>query len=241
MGVFASATGNGSTAMGFATNSAGVYSTAIGFCACASGCRSIAMGSITRAMGCISTAMGSATWACGNISTAMGFCTKTFANSSVVLGQCTQIGNTSTKMFAVGFGTDVQSTTAYDYNIHFSVDCGGLTCTKQLKIVDGTEGLNRVLMSDANGVASWRTAVSTVNCSITGTTSTESAIVNILATTSAIGSSIVCIQASRTGVAGITCIEMNSPTIKLVGLPTTNPAVLGALWNNNGVLSISAG
>lgn len=39
----------------------------------------------------------------------------------------------------------------------------------------------------------------------------------------------------------ITSLTVSGGTVILTGLPTSNPAVAGQLWNNAGVLTVSAG
>lgn len=76
---------------------------------------------------------------------------------------------------------------------------------------------------------------------IGGTTNnTKRAMTCISSLSSSAAATVVCIESCQlAGVgSGVSCIEMKSPTIKLIGLPTTNPGVSGALWNNNGVLNI---
>ena len=150
-------TGSAALATGCCNISYGTAAIATGIRTRACGYSSTTMGESTVAIGNYAVATGFNTKACGIASTSMGTTTRTFNSNSVVLGSCTQIGSTSTKMFAIGDGTDVQATTTNDYNIHFSVDCGGLTCTKQLKIVDGAQGVGKVLTSDANGLTCWIT------------------------------------------------------------------------------------
>ena len=72
------------------------------------------------------------------------------------------------------------------------------------------------------------------------TDNTKRAMTCIASLSTTAAATVVCIescQVSGSGT-GVSCIEMKSPTIKLIGLPTTKPVVSGALWNNNGVLNI---
>jgi hypothetical protein len=152
MGQSTIAEGRRSTAMGHSTYAAGHSSTAIGYYACAIGSNSLAVGYNTCAAGDTSIAMGYNTRAAGNYSTTIGCNTRAYTASSLVLGQCTQIGSSSSKIFAVGYGSNAHGTTTDDYNIKFSVDCLGSVC-----IVDGTQGVGKVLTSDAAGKACWAT------------------------------------------------------------------------------------
>ena len=71
-GVFNTASGKHSTAMGYVTTASGNWSIAMGDNTTASGSGSTAMGANTSASGLASTAMGGGTSASGNYSTAMG-------------------------------------------------------------------------------------------------------------------------------------------------------------------------
>lgn len=156
-GEYTRAIGDCSTSIGFNTRAVGSTSVAMGYAGCATGDTSVVMGRYACAGGCLSIATGYCTRAYGDSSMSTGYCTSTYAGCSTVFGSGTQIGSASTKMFAVGYGTDAKATTTEDYNVHLSVDCNGLTCTKQLKIVDGTQGLGKVLTSDADGLSTWQT------------------------------------------------------------------------------------
>lgn len=78
-----------------------------------------------------------------------------------------------------------------------------------------------------------------LGASVGGTTnSTKRAMTCIASLSTTAAATVVCIESCHISGSGVSCIEMKSPTIKLIGLPTTNPGVSGALWNNNGVLNI---
>ncbi len=156
----------GTVAMGRSTSATGIGAVAMGSWGCASGYNAVAIGNSNRATnnaaiafgfstvssGQGSTAIGQCTTAIGNSSVSMGFYTCAIADISTVIGKCTQVGSASTKIFAVGYGTNVHSNTTDDYNVKFSVDCLG-----SVYIVDGTQGVGKVLTSDAVGKACWAT------------------------------------------------------------------------------------
>lgn len=75
-------------------------------------------------------------------------------------------------------------------------------------------------------------------CAIGTTNNTKKAMTCISSLSYSAAATVVCIESCHVSGSGVSCIEMKSPTIKLIGLPTTNPGVSGALWNNNGVLNI---
>ena len=77
-----------------------------------------------------------------------------------------------------------------------------------------------------------------VTCVGGTTNNTNRAMTCIASLSSTAAATVVCIESCHVSGTGVSCIEMKSPTIKLIGLPTTKPGVSGALWNNNGVLNI---
>ena len=99
------ASGEGSTAMGYNTTASGSWSTAMGFYTTASGNYSTAMGYQTEASGAASTAMGGETQASGLLSTAMGLSTIASDTSSLVIGEYNLLGSTVTNS-ATDFSTD---------------------------------------------------------------------------------------------------------------------------------------
>jgi hypothetical protein len=158
-----------STAIGCQHQVTGCFATAIGIQNYGSGIASFATGAYTSAVGNYSSAFGSGTKAIGFSSIAIGYNSCSVGDMSFstgydvinrgckssAFGSGTQIGCTSNKIFAVGYGTDSKYNITDDYNVHFSIDCNGMTCTKQIKIIDGTQGAGKVLVSDTNGLASW--------------------------------------------------------------------------------------
>ncbi len=99
MGHTTAASGNNSTAMGYATKASGFYSTAMGRETVASGDSSTAMGYKSVASGHASTAMGSQDSAKGDYSTAIGFATIASGYGSIAMGNETiASGSASTAM-----------------------------------------------------------------------------------------------------------------------------------------------
>jgi hypothetical protein len=187
MGDGTTASGTNSTAMGNGTTSSGGNSTATGLSTTASGNASTSMGSLTTASGNSSTAMGSSTIASGIRSTAMGHGTTASGTSSTSMGIGTKaksgaeltIGmfndtittpnngfvNDSNRLFTVGNGSSLNNRkTAFviqqDGNIGINQKhpTEKLDINGSIKIVDGTQGAGKVLVSDSNGKASWQTA-----------------------------------------------------------------------------------
>jgi hypothetical protein len=170
MGLGSCALGTNSVAMGSSSCALGTNAFTVGCSNISSFCNTASFGYQTKAMCFGSFAIGSNTCSAGSYAFAsggsttagasfaatFGSSTRTYKINSIVFGECTQIGSNSGKIFAVGSGSSVLSNTTDDFNIHLSVDAiSGLTCTKQLKIVDGTQAIGKVLTSDANGLAVW--------------------------------------------------------------------------------------
>ncbi len=101
------ARGFSSTSIGYETISSSFYSTAMGYETTASGAGATAIGASTTASGNASTAMGSNTTASGFSSTAMGDFTNALGDKSLALGNgTTASGNNST---AMGYYTTANS------------------------------------------------------------------------------------------------------------------------------------
>jgi len=141
------ASGNYSTALGFKANATEQFSTALGANTTASGEYSTALGSVTIAEGNYSTAMGANTTASGFMSTAMGRGIIAQGNYSFGIGlnnSTNTITNANTMAIMggnVGIGTTAPSTQ--------------LEVAGQVKITGGSPGANKLLTSDANGLATW--------------------------------------------------------------------------------------
>jgi len=159
------ATGYHTTASGWGAFSAGQGSTA-------SGDSSIAMGNSTQASGEQSTAMGNATIATGDASMATGYSTTAPSFGEAVLGVynttytavSTNTWESNDRLFVVGNGTshfnrsDAMVTLKNgNTGLGVSSPTATLHVSGTLRFMDGSEGLNKVLTSDANGNASWGT------------------------------------------------------------------------------------
>ncbi len=180
-----------SFASGFKTTASGDYSSAMGDLTIASGSSSMAMGYQTVASGSFSTAMGNQSTASGGASTSMGFQTIASGNRSTALGNttlaqsysetaigslndtlssvnATSFASDSNRVFTVGNGTSNASrNTAFviqqngNVGVNTRVPTEKLDITGSIKIVDGAQGIGKVLTSDANGKASWQIPVNT--------------------------------------------------------------------------------
>ncbi|MCZ7555838.1 MAG: tail fiber domain-containing protein [Bacteroidia bacterium] len=116
MGFASTASGSASTAMGSNTTASGDYSTAIGASTTASANTSTAMGYSTIARGSQSTAMGGFADASGFISTAMGNNTYASGDYSTALGRYTTAsGISSTAMGSNTTASGTNSTAMGDY------------------------------------------------------------------------------------------------------------------------------
>ncbi|MBT6161879.1 MAG: hypothetical protein HOH81_09360 [Flavobacteriaceae bacterium] len=183
MGEETIASGYASVAMGFQTKANGDESFATGRFNYADGDASTAMGSDTKALGNISTSMGSLTEALGfastamgessvangNVSTAMGYETTAESFAETVIGgyntnytaasSSTWIG--TDRLFVIGNGTSGSLSDALimlkngNTGLGVSSPTATLHVSGTLRIMDGLQGLGKVLTSDANGNAAW--------------------------------------------------------------------------------------
>ncbi len=156
-GSFSIASGAHSTAMGTSTKASGDYSMATNSQTIASGIYSTAMGISTTASGARSTAMGSYTLAQSFGEVAVGSYNDTLTYTS------NTFSNDSNRVFTVGNGTSAGNRkTAFviqengNIGVNTRVPSEKLDITGSLKINDGTQGVGKVLTSDANGKASWQ-------------------------------------------------------------------------------------
>ncbi len=163
------ASGSQSTAMGYKSSATGVSSTALGNSTTASGEASTASGYNTTASGVYSTAFGASTTASGTYTTAIGNTTIAKAYASTALGQYNVGMGTTTSwvttdpILEVGIGRYSSSKTnamtiLKNGNTGLGVNDpdAKLEINGQIKITGGTPGANKVLTSDANGLASWQ-------------------------------------------------------------------------------------
>ncbi len=181
LGESTQALGTGTTAMGGNTLAGLDYATAMGSGTIASGIASTAMGAGTNAVSTFSTAMGNFTTASGRISTVMGFSNSALSMAETVLGiGATTYAPTSLTQFGAANATDrlLVVGNAIDANNNFSVDpaersnalvilkngntglgtstpADRLHVVGNIRMVDGNQALGRVMVSNANGTATW--------------------------------------------------------------------------------------
>lgn len=135
LGYLATASNNSTIAMGISSNVSGFQSIGIGVSAVSNNNSSLAIGNSSTASGQQATAIGANASSSGQNATAIGYqATATQANSII-------LGNSSNNNNRVGIGTNT-----LDERLHV---------TGSVKIVDGTQGVGKVLTSDANGRATW--------------------------------------------------------------------------------------
>lgn len=135
IGYQSKSTNNSSVAIGMSASSSGYQSIGIGVNTVSNTNNSLSVGNSSKATGQQATAIGTEANASGQNALALGYqATATQANS-IILGSSLNANN------KVGIGTNTP-----DERLHIA---------GSIKIVDGTQGANKVLMSDANGKASW--------------------------------------------------------------------------------------
>jgi hypothetical protein len=189
------ASGTASTAMGFNSTASNQRSTAIGSATTASGFASISTGHNTRASGDYSTAMGISTRATHYASTAMGAGSRANGIVSTAIGDeliaqsATEVvvgsfndtltsfnsgayAGDNNRTFTVGTGSsNAARRTSFVVQQNGNVGIGTGAPTQRLhvagsvRIVDGTEGVGKVLTSDANGRGTWTTPAAGGNTS----------------------------------------------------------------------------
>jgi trimeric autotransporter adhesin len=165
IGYGATASNNDGTALGYLANASGYQATAIGTSVTSSNNNSIAIGNSVTASGYLGIGIGSTvtssnnnTLAIGNGSTASGLNSTAVGNGASATGQNTSaigynattaqsdaivLGSSTNANNKVGIGTN-----SPDERLHIA---------GSIKIVDGTQGLGKILTSDASGKASWAT------------------------------------------------------------------------------------
>jgi tetratricopeptide (TPR) repeat protein len=172
MGYQTNASGNTSTALGNITTASGENSTAMGFLTNASGQNSMALGYATKATNTQSTAMGTQSIASGYSATAMGDNTRAKSYGETAIGTYNDtliavnsggFANDTNRIFTVGNGNSgANRQTAFVVQQNGNVGIGArkpsekLEVNGNIKMVDGNQAVGKVLMSDANGKASWQ-------------------------------------------------------------------------------------
>lgn len=127
---------NDAVAIGYNSNVSGIYSAAIGFETRVTGQSAFAIGYQTSASGYLSSAIGNNSSSAGAWSTAIGFGATSTQDNSIILGSSTNSNN------KIGIGTNTP-----DERLHV---------VGSVKIVDGSQGIGKVLVSDAAGKAVWQ-------------------------------------------------------------------------------------
>ncbi len=135
LGFQASSTNNSNVSIGNDAKSSGYLSFSIGTGANSTNNNALAVGNNSTATGQQSTALGTESTASGQNATAIGYQATATQSNSIILG------NSSNSNNKVGIGTNTP-----DERLHIA---------GSIKIVDGTQGVGKVLTSDANGKASW--------------------------------------------------------------------------------------
>jgi hypothetical protein len=158
LGTNSSASENKSIAMGYSSVASGFQSTAIGYNSKAlNSNNALAVGANSEASGLNSSALGNSATAGGQNATAIGYGANATNPNTIVLGNTiTDISNWNASK--VGIGTN-DPTEKLQVNGNIKIVGGSL------KITDGNQGAGKVLMSDANGTATWQN-LSTGNVSI---------------------------------------------------------------------------
>jgi Chaperone of endosialidase/Head domain of trimeric autotransporter adhesin len=180
-----SASGANSTAMGESTLASGINSTAFGFLTRASGSYSTTFGNNTEASGTRSSAFGQDTVAFGSLSSAFGLQNTASSYGETVLGigatnytpsafGSTQFrtANATDRLLVVGNAIDVNNSSVVDLaerrdalvilkngntGIGSSTPQDKLHVVGKIRMVDGNEAAGKILVSDANGTATWTT------------------------------------------------------------------------------------
>ncbi|MFN3755404.1 MAG: tail fiber domain-containing protein, partial [Flavobacterium sp.] len=179
------ASGTQSTAFGFSTTASGNTSTAFGSSTTTSGSNSTAFGQQTNASGFASTAFGDISTASGNVSTAFGRQNTASSYSETVIGigattyipstnGATQFrtANATDRLFVIGNAIDANNNGTVDAaersdamvvlkngntGIGSSTPQDRLHVVGNIRMVDGNQAAGSIMVSNANGTASWQT------------------------------------------------------------------------------------
>lgn len=177
-GYLATASGNHSTAIGDNILASGDYSFALGIGGNASGKNAVTLTNSTSfASGDFSLATGNGSTASGKYSTSMGLGTVAKAYGSFSVGTYNEntdspdpnVPASTDKIFQIGIGDGnpingkvSAMTVLRNGNVgigtSFLLPSAKLEVNGTFKLTDGSQGLNKVLTSDANGLASWQSA-----------------------------------------------------------------------------------
>ncbi|RXG23856.1 PA14 domain-containing protein [Leeuwenhoekiella aequorea] len=163
LGREASSNAANATAVGFQAKATATSAVAIGTSAIASDGGSIALGSSAKGQKQAAVAIGSSADARRDHSIAIGINTISDGYQSTALGadaRTNSVGSTAIGRGAIANGVDaiVLGNTAAYVGIGTSTPDNStkLHVAGKVKIVDGTQGIGKILSSDANGNASWQ-------------------------------------------------------------------------------------
>jgi hypothetical protein len=233
-GAHAVAIGNNNTASNDETFAVGNTSTA-------EGVQSIAMGSNSRASGIQAVAIGTNAIAGGNNSLVLGYNVQapnnTSYNNSFVIGIGEMPGAPLIgKQNSLSVGFLSSSPMLYVDNNHVGIGTSEIDVSAKLqvagpvKIVDGTEGANKVLTSNGSGLASWQTPSGTVGGSGTPT------YLPLWSGSSTLTDSVIYQNSGNVG------IGTTSPSAKLEVETSGGAAVIGGVNNSaTGVHAVAIG
>ncbi|MFO7614611.1 MAG: tail fiber domain-containing protein [Bacteroidales bacterium] len=155
MGYNSEASGAYSTAMGGSVKAQGDYSAAFGAASEATGNRSTAMGNTSKAIGLFSTAIGDRTIATGQASTAFGCQSRALGNYSFAIHLSNSIGpEVPANTFQISGATNTVISEG-NMGIGTNAPTQKLDVNGQVRMRGGSPGTGKVLVSDADGVASW--------------------------------------------------------------------------------------
>ncbi|MCB0770238.1 MAG: hypothetical protein KDC00_07515 [Flavobacteriales bacterium] len=186
LGFDADAGGYSSTAIGYFANATGGFANALGYIVTASGSESAAIGSYSTASGSRSVTLGSQATATGSNSKSFSYSGEAFSFGETVLGLgattytpstngATQFRatNATDRLLVVGNAIDANSNGNVDLaersdalvilkngntGIGSSTPQDRLHVVGSIRMVDGNEAAGSVMVSDANGTASWTNA-----------------------------------------------------------------------------------
>ncbi|MFN3755403.1 MAG: hypothetical protein ACK4RM_00465, partial [Flavobacterium sp.] len=175
-GILTVASEAGSTAFGTSTTASGIMSTAFGLSTVASGFYSTSFGFVTSASGNMSTAFGRNNTAPSNGETVIGIGATIYTPSANGATQF-RAANATDRLFVIGNAIDANNNNTVDDSersdamvvlkngntgIGSSTPQDRLHVVGNIRMVDGNQAAGRIMVSNANGTASWQ------NLNVTG-------------------------------------------------------------------------
>ena len=170
LGLGAIASGDESFAVGEEAVASGVHAMAIGTSTVSSGLGTVAIGNTSHATNDYAVSVGSSTFSSGYGSVSLGNQIRSKSGYETVVGRwnedytpiSTTTWNDEDRLFSIGNGTSASNRSnaltvlKLGYvGIGTSTPSTTLEVAGQVKITGGTPGLNKILTSDATGLASW--------------------------------------------------------------------------------------